>query len=76
MNLINKRFLLQAPVMQVTDFDQPFVLRTDASDQGVTVVLMPSKGDVLHPMACASRKLLPKNGHTRQYRSAMEYSGQ
>ncbi|XP_077541014.1 uncharacterized protein LOC144153239 [Haemaphysalis longicornis] len=55
-----KRILSEAPVLQVVDFDQPFVLRTDASDQGLGAVLLQRKGAVLHPVAYASRKLLPR----------------
>ncbi|XP_050030532.2 uncharacterized protein [Dermacentor andersoni] len=55
-----RRLLSEAPILQIPDFSQPFVLRTDASDQGLGAVLLQDKGGVLHPVAYASRKLLPR----------------
>ena len=48
------------PVLMCPDFTRPFLLQTDASDRGIGAVLSQEdeKGDE-HPIAFASRKLLP-----------------
>lgn len=55
-----RKLLSEAPILQIADFSEAFVLRTDASDQGLGAVLLQYKGGVLHPVAYASRKLLPR----------------
>ena len=52
-----KTKLSQQPVMKLPDVTQPFVLRTDASDIGLGAVLLQADGDVLRPVAYASKKL-------------------
>jgi hypothetical protein len=52
-----KQALANAPVLAVPDFQQPFVLETDASDLGVGAVLM-QKG---HPISYLSQALSAKN---------------
>jgi hypothetical protein len=52
-----KQALANAPVLAVPDFQQPFVLETDASDLGVGALLM-QKG---HPISYLSRALSAKN---------------
>ncbi|XP_077508305.1 uncharacterized protein LOC144119604 [Amblyomma americanum] len=66
-----KRLLSEPPILQVADFKKDFVLRTDASDQGLGAVLLQGKEGVLHPVAYASRKLLQRE---RAY-SAVEKEG-
>ena len=56
-----KTRLVSQPVLQLPDLTQSFVLRTDASDQGVGAVLLQEK-DKLHPVAYASRKLSSAEG--------------
>ena len=49
------------PVLQCPDYDQPFLLQTDASERGLGAVL--SQVDEFHqehPVAYYSRKLLPR----------------
>jgi len=52
-----KQRLVQAPVLAVPNFDQSFVLETDASDCGIGAVLMQSG----HPIAYLSKHLCPRN---------------
>ena len=52
-----KKCLATSPVLSMPDLSAPFVLRTDASDRGLGAVLLQLKGEILHPVAYASRKL-------------------
>lgn len=52
-----KKALVQTPVLAIPDFQQPFVLETDASDLGLGAVLMQHD----HPVAYLSKALSPKN---------------
>ena len=53
-----KTSLITAPILHLPDCDQPFVLRTDASDVGIGAVLLQERDCHLFPIAYASRKLL------------------
>ena len=56
-----KSELCSAPVLASPDFNQPFILQTDASDRGVGAVLSQYDDAGLdHPVASFSRKLLPR----------------
>ncbi|XP_077551257.1 uncharacterized protein LOC144164889 [Haemaphysalis longicornis] len=55
-----KSCLASAPILRAPDLTKPFVLRTDASNTSLGAVLLQSVGDVLHPVAYASRNLLPR----------------
>ena len=46
-----------APILQLPDFDKPFVLTTDASNAAVGAILEQDLGQGLRPVAYASRKL-------------------
>ena len=53
--------LLKKPVLKCPDYQQTFILQTDASDRGIGAVL--SQTDLTgkeHPIAYYSRKLLPR----------------
>lgn len=52
-----KTKLIQAPVLAMPDFEQSFVLETDACDSGVGTVLMQKE----HPVAFLSKPLCPRN---------------
>ncbi len=56
-----KKTLLSSSVLKVADSSRQFILQTDASDRGLGAVLS-QKNDqgVEHPVAYASRKLLPR----------------
>ena len=53
--------LMETPVLLVADPEKPYTLQTDASDRGLGAVLsqVGDKGEE-HPVAYASRKLLPR----------------
>lgn len=53
--------LAASPILQAPDLTKPFVLRTDASNTSLGAVLLQTSEDsVLHPVAYASRNLLPR----------------
>ena len=60
---LHKRFeeiktqLFNAQVLKLPDFDKDFVLRTDASDTGLGAVLLHKHGEMMFPIAYASKKL-------------------
>ncbi|CAM5073805.1 unnamed protein product [Eretmochelys imbricata] len=52
------------PVLRVPDFDKPFLVTTDASEQGVGAVLMQKGPDQeLHPVMFLSKKLSERESH-------------
>jgi len=55
-----KKMLCSSPILKLPELDKEFTLRTDASDNGLRAVLLQMSGDVLQPVAYASRKLLPR----------------
>lgn len=55
-----KESLSKNPILQVADLSKAFVLRADASERSLGVVLMQQHGKALHPVAYVSRKLLPR----------------
>ena len=52
-----KSKLANPPILQLPDFTNTFVLRTDASNRGLGAILMKYHDDLLHLIAYASRKL-------------------
>lgn len=59
-----KKKLGDAPILLAPDLSKEFVLRTDASNTSLGAVLLQmGKGQVLHPVAYASRNLLPRETH-------------
>ena len=55
-----KEKILSTPVLVFSDFDKPFLLETDASKEGLGVVLSQKQGDgCYHPVAFGSRTLIP-----------------
>lgn len=56
-----KNKLASAPILQAPDHTKEFVLRTDASNASLGAVLLQAGEDnTLHPVAYASRNLLPR----------------
>lgn len=51
-----KGALTSAPVLALPNFSKPFVVKTDASDQGIGAILMQNQ----HPIAFLSQALGPK----------------
>ena len=52
--------LCHAPILRLPDPSKVFVVRSDASDSALGAVLLQYHGDVPHPVAYASRKLLAR----------------
>ena len=60
-----KRLLASAPVLAMTDFEEPFIIHVDASDSGLGAVLMQESGENLeHPIGYFSQKF---NNSQRTY---------
>ena len=55
-----KQVLTSPPLVFSPDFTRRFVVHTDASDVGIGAVLAQTVDDQEHPVAYASRKLLPR----------------
>ena len=55
-----KDALVTAPILATPQFDLPFILQTDASENALGAVLSQNIGDSEHPIAFISRKLLPR----------------
>lgn len=55
-----KSKIAHAPVLRLPNFNKQFVIRTDASDRSLGAILMQDHEGRLHPVAYASRKLLPR----------------
>ncbi|CAM5166962.1 unnamed protein product [Natator depressus] len=59
-----KAALMSDPVLRAPDFDQPFVVTTDASEHGVGAVLMQEGPDQqFHPIMFLSKKLSERESH-------------
>lgn len=52
-----KDLLCKRPILKLPDFDRTFILRTDASENGIGAVLLQLENDEKLPVAYASRKL-------------------
>ena len=55
-----KARIANPPILKLPDNSKEYVLRTDASNVGIGAVLFQEENDVKHPVAFASRKLLPR----------------
>ena len=55
-----KGLLMTPPVLKVVEPDKPYILQTDATELGLGAVLSQLKDGEEHPVAFASRKLLPR----------------
>jgi len=56
-----KARIVNPPILHLANFDKTFILQTDSSDIGIGAVLMQEdESGVKHPIAFASRKLLPR----------------
>jgi len=58
-----KDLLCQKPVLRLPDTSKPFVLRTDASDEGLGAVLLQEHEGQLFPVSFASKKLSQAQKH-------------
>lgn len=54
-----KAKLSESPILHLPDIDRPFILRTDASENGVGAVLLQEFDGEKFPVSYASKKLLP-----------------
>ena len=66
-----KRLLTSQPTLAPPDNNKPFIVHTDASDRGIGAVLSQGEGQLEHPIAFYSGKLLPRE----QMYSATEKEG-
>ena len=67
-----KEKILSMPVLVFPDFDMPFLLETDASKEGLGVVLSQKQDDGhYHPVAFGSRTLTPSEQN--YYSSKLEF---
>ena len=48
------------PVLRLPDFSREFVLQTDACNDGIGGILLQEEDGIKHPIAYASKKLLPR----------------
>ena len=55
-----KQHVINPPVLRLPDVTKGFILQTDASCEGIGAVLLQEEGAVKHPVAFASKKLLPR----------------
>ena len=55
-----KSAVANPPILKLPDFNQVFVLQTDASNVGIGAMLLQEEGGIKHPIAFGSRKLLPR----------------
>ena len=55
-----KRLLSSPPILRLPDFQREFVLRCDASGVGLGAILLQQYDEGYHPVAYASRQLLPR----------------
>ena len=55
-----KQSVCQPPVLHLPNVNKPFILQTDASSEGIGAILLQEEGPVKHPVAFASKKLLPR----------------
>jgi len=55
-----KKCLTSEPILKLPDIQGKFILRTDASERGLGVVLLQEEEGQILPVAYASRKLLPR----------------
>jgi len=55
-----KNAVCNPPVLCLPDVLKPFILQTDASSDGIGAILLQEVGSIKHPVAFASKKLLPR----------------
>ena len=55
-----KRRLIAKPILRLPDVKEPFVLRTDASNEAIGAVLLQEHEEGIFPVGYASRRLLPR----------------
>ena len=69
---ILKMKCMTAPVLAFTDFEKPFLLKTDASSLGLRAMLSQKQDDgKFHPVTYASREL--KGGEGKYHSSKLEF---
>ena len=67
-----KKKCMMAPVLVFTDFKKPFQLGTDASREGLGIILLQESDDgQYHPVAFASQEL--KGGEPKYHSSKLEF---
>ena len=57
---ILKSYVCVQPVLRLPDISKPFIIQTDASADGIGAILLQEDDQTKHPVAFASKKLLPR----------------
>ena len=47
-------------MLRLPEVSKPFILQTDASSEGIGAILLQEEGQIKHPVAFASKKLVPR----------------
>ena len=56
--------IANTPVLKLPDVNKTFILQTDASNVGIGAIMLQQREDgIKHPVAFASRKLLPRESN-------------
>ncbi len=55
-----KNYICNAPILRLPELSKIFILQTDASCDGIGAVLLQENDGTKHPVAFASKKLLPR----------------
>jgi len=62
-----KNYVCVHPVLRLPDMSKPFILQTDVSAHGIGAILLQDDEQMKHPVAFASKKLLPRERNFFHY---------
>ena len=64
-----KSYMAHTPILRLPDLNEPFILRTDASNVGLGAVLMQKFNDMNFPIAYASIKTVTQRNKVFSHRT-------